>query len=92
MTNCPNCGAVITGYRCEYCDTVFSESLVEEDELCKLVHDYSKGLDERLNYYNELIADMHRLEDKMKFTFDIVDFVIIASGILAVTLVLLGIL
>lgn len=23
MTNCPNCGAVITGPKCEYCGTVF---------------------------------------------------------------------
>lgn len=23
MTNCPNCGAVITGPQCEYCGTVF---------------------------------------------------------------------
>ena len=23
MTNCPNCGAVITGPKCEYCDTRF---------------------------------------------------------------------
>lgn len=37
MTNCPNCGAPITGYRCEYCDTVFNISkgilLLEENEL-----------------------------------------------------------
>lgn len=25
MTNCPNCGAPITGRRCEYCETVFPE-------------------------------------------------------------------
>ena len=23
MTNCPNCGAPVTGRRCEYCGTVF---------------------------------------------------------------------
>lgn len=23
MTNCPNCGAVITGDKCEYCGTYF---------------------------------------------------------------------
>lgn len=27
MTNCPNCGAVITGSKCEYCGTVFDESV-----------------------------------------------------------------
>ena len=26
MTNCPNCGAVITGNECEYCGTVFRRS------------------------------------------------------------------
>lgn len=25
QTNCPNCGAVITGPKCEYCGTVFDE-------------------------------------------------------------------
>ena len=25
MTNCPNCGAPITGPQCEYCDTMFSK-------------------------------------------------------------------
>lgn len=25
MSNCPNCGAVITSWKCEYCDTVFEE-------------------------------------------------------------------
>lgn len=23
LTNCPNCGAVITGKKCEYCETIF---------------------------------------------------------------------
>lgn len=27
MTNCPNCGAVITGSKCEYCGTVFDKSV-----------------------------------------------------------------
>lgn len=25
MTNCPNCGAVITGDKCEYCGTLFKQ-------------------------------------------------------------------
>ena len=28
MTNCPNCGAPITGPRCEYCGTVFERPKV----------------------------------------------------------------
>ena len=31
-TNCPNCGAVITGNRCEYCGTLFYD-LTEIDPL-----------------------------------------------------------
>jgi hypothetical protein len=27
MTNCPNCGAPITSYKCSYCDTVFYNDL-----------------------------------------------------------------
>ena len=27
MTNCPNCGAPITSYECEYCGTVFEDPL-----------------------------------------------------------------
>lgn len=27
MTNCPNCGAPITGPKCEYCGTVFPERI-----------------------------------------------------------------
>lgn len=30
MTNCPNCGAPITGWRCEYCETVFDISKEEK--------------------------------------------------------------
>lgn len=48
MTNCPNCGAPITGRRCEYCGTVFSENTTEIDELIDdLISDcneYSKKL------------------------------------------------
>mgnify|MGYP002508508529 CR=1 FL=1 len=25
MSNCPNCGATITSWKCEYCDTVFEK-------------------------------------------------------------------
>ena len=30
QTNCPNCGAVITGPECEYCGTRFNIRVVEE--------------------------------------------------------------
>lgn len=29
-TNCPNCGAPITSYRCEYCGTKFESPLENE--------------------------------------------------------------
>jgi predicted amidophosphoribosyltransferase len=33
ITNCPNCGAPITGSRCEYCGTVFK---FNNDRISKL--------------------------------------------------------
>jgi hypothetical protein len=40
MTNCPNCGAVITGPVCEYCRTIFKrqsdiDALISENERLK---------------------------------------------------------
>lgn len=39
MTNCPNCGAPVKGYQCEYCGTVFAErvdmSMVDIDTYIK---------------------------------------------------------
>lgn len=31
QTKCPNCGAIITGGKCEYCDTVFTEDKLSLD-------------------------------------------------------------
>lgn len=44
MTNCPNCGAPITGDACEYCETIFREPneilLYADDKvICKYVQD-----------------------------------------------------
>lgn len=36
MTNCPNCGAVITGPKCEYCRTVFKNPYVDRGRLALL--------------------------------------------------------
>ena len=33
MSNCPNCGAPITGDRCEYCGTVFWEEKQESKRI-----------------------------------------------------------
>jgi hypothetical protein len=32
-THCPNCGAIITGSKCPYCDTDFKQSLIWGKEL-----------------------------------------------------------
>lgn len=39
MTNCPNCGAVITGPKCEYCGTVFKFEPVQHTSVCELMID-----------------------------------------------------
>lgn len=45
MFTCPNCGARVTGWKCEYCETVFPERKAEEDELSRLIRDYSKEIE-----------------------------------------------
>lgn len=30
--NCPNCGAPITSWKCEYCDTVFDKGYVDKQK------------------------------------------------------------
>lgn len=69
MTNCPNCGAVITGPQCEYCDTRFDinpvlytpKKIVDQTDqyLDKAVHKKLKGkqqyLKRRLEIENELL-------------------------------------
>lgn len=32
MNRCPNCGAPITSSKCEYCDTVFGDTSIKENE------------------------------------------------------------
>ena len=33
MTNCPNCGAPITGDQCEYCRTIFRDIRIEVEKI-----------------------------------------------------------
>ena len=72
MTNCPNCGAVITGPKCEYCGTRFTESYKSDE-----VEKFRKLNDERYLLECELILDklrvlghnnrrMHLYEDAIK--------------------------
>lgn len=53
MTNCPNCGAVITGPQCEYCGTRFR--LYSENELVA-VKTKANLEHEALRLENELLA------------------------------------
>ena len=39
MTNCPNCGAPFTGYKCEYCGTIAPENE-------KKLEDYRSAIEE----------------------------------------------
>jgi methionyl-tRNA synthetase len=72
MTNCPNCGAVITGPQCEYCGTRFTESYRSDEvekfrklnnELylleCELIRDKLRVLG-----HNNML--MHLYEDAIK--------------------------
>ena len=49
LFNCPNCGAVITGNKCEYCGTVFKEKKTAKFSIA--TEELMKALD---NFY-ELI-------------------------------------
>lgn len=64
MTNCPNCGAPVIGRRCEYCETVFSESITEEDELTEAVSAYYDSLDAWENDYKRMLLGLHTLADE----------------------------
>ena len=62
MTNCPNCGAPITGYQCEYCETVFDISnqshLDKEIELLRSETEYMKYHIAVQNLYTAAIRAM----------------------------------
>ena len=60
MTNCPNCGAPIRGYKCEYCETVFSQPKAE----IKIIQEKSSFLKRIIlleEYYNNTIKAMEKL-------------------------------
>ena len=44
MTNCPNCGAPITGRACEYCGTVFPgrQNVIKAKTFLELENEYLK--------------------------------------------------
>ena len=62
MTNCPNCGAPITGWRCEYCGTVFDisekERLMSENELLKIKTRHLYDVTTVRNLYEDALRAM----------------------------------
>ena len=58
MTNCPNCGAVITGPQCEYCNTRFDIKVVSYEPVARL-----KSENELINHKIRLLADTQALEN-----------------------------
>lgn len=64
MSNCPNCGAPVKGYKCEYCETIFTEVKDEEDELTEIVSYYCDGLDAWEKDYKRMMMDLQTLADE----------------------------
>lgn len=60
MSNCPNCGAPISGYKCEYCGTVFDMS---EEERLRLE---SELLLAKTNYLNNVMTVRNLYEDAIR--------------------------
>ena len=62
MTNCPNCGAPITGWRCAYCETVFDISakdrLVTGNSLLKAKTKYLHDVTTMKDLYESAIQAM----------------------------------
>ena len=60
MTNCPNCGAPITGPRCEYCETVFDIS--KENEL-RIEIELGKA---KTQYLHDMLTIREMYEDALR--------------------------
>ena len=65
LFNCPNCGAPIKNYKCEYCDTIFHQGWTSEriEEIQRM----------KIEYYKEQIKELTKqfcqadLETRNKF-------------------------
>lgn len=90
MFICPNCGARVTGWRCEYCETVFPERKAEEDKLNKLIREYSREIDEATRQMAQanleleaLYADIFKtsdgIDDVVKWTFTFLVIIVVAA-------------
>lgn len=68
FTNCPNCGAPIHDYICDYCGTVFPTNLADfngRNAILIAVDDDKNLLIQNLNIYN---IDENRLYDHIYYT------------------------
>lgn len=89
MTNCPNCGAQVTGPRCEYCETVFDtntpvhESI--EDDLDEMIRDYSKEMNELANDLAKKNKQLAALLEDSRRTFCSADRIVITIFSLGIT-------
>lgn len=73
MFNCPNCGARVSGWKCEYCETVFPERKVKENELDKLITDYSKEIETLSREMAQRELELEALYEDFNKSFDDID-------------------
>lgn len=61
MTNCPNCGAPISGNVCEYCGTPFYDfSVIDVTQPCWITVKYGKSLIKAKMYVGDLSATVEQ--------------------------------
>ena len=93
MTNCPNCGAIVTGYRCESCETVFAGYSTEKDKLVEMASDYCDVLDKFGDDYKRLALDLRTLADERYKSFEDMcrwaDIVFICTMVIPLLLIVL---
>ena len=71
MTNCPNCGAVITGPKCEYCDTIFDikcTGYTSTIEAVKELEKYNNLLRQQIvvkEMYDSAIRTVQKIREKL---------------------------
>ena len=67
-TNCPNCGAPITGPFCEYCGTIFDSDYSQRiskrkhnDELCNRIMGTLESYSHKLEFTSEEVERIHAM-------------------------------
>lgn len=68
MSNCPNCGAPITGDRCEYCGTVFRKEKQEDKRIA--ADDFADALrntfDNQDTVFNGIEEGIYEVERRLR--------------------------